>query len=268
MHSYTTYDYAFGLLFHRLRKQAGLTQAALATMIEVSERTIQKWESGKSYPTTRHRRQLLTIFVKHHAFIVGKELEEGEAFWAHVQQHTSHLMQPLDHLWFAGLLREQQQQELLASFPLKKFRSVSPSSCYGRQSELAMLQHWAINECSQLLVLTGMGGIGKTRLAEAFVQHTTASFEQVSWHAFNSAPPLEDVVDACLKALGVTSKYDAESEGAIKLLLKHLQTHRCLLVFDNVETILQAGSLEVRYRIGYEAYSRFITVLGTKHHQS
>ncbi len=268
MYSYTTYDYAFGLLFHRLRKQAGLTQAALATMLEVSERTIQKWESGKSYPTTRHRRHLLTVFVKQRAFTVGKEREEAEAFWTHVQQHTSHPMQPLDQLWFTRLLREQQQQELPDSSSLKESRAVSPSPCYGRQSELATLLHWAIHERSQLLVLTGMGGIGKTRLAETFVQHATASFEQVSWHAYNSAPPLEDGVDACLKALGVTPDYGTESEGAIGLLLKHLQTHRCLLVFDNVETILQAGSSESRYRAGYETYSRFLTLLGTHPHQS
>ena len=267
MYSYTTYDYTFGLSFHRLRKQARLTQTALATMLEVSERTIQKWESGKSYPTTGHRRLLLTIFVKQHAFTVGNEREEAEAFWTHAQ-HTSHLMQPLDQLWFTRLLREQQQQELLDSSSLKESHAVAPSPCYGRQSELATLLHWAIHERSQLLVLTGMGGIGKTRLAETFVQHAAMSFEQVSWHAFNSAPPLEDVVDACLKALGVTPDDGTESEGAIRLLLKHLQTHQCLLVFDNVETILQAGSSESRYRAGYETYSHFLTLLGTQPHQS
>ena len=270
MHSYTTYDYGFGLLFHRLRKQAGLTQAALATMLKVSERTIQKWESGKSYPTAQHARHLLTIFVEQHVFTAGNEREEAEAFWAHFQRSASHLTQPFDPLWFAERLQERQQHEMLRSFLPQQSHAIPPSPCYGRQSELAMLQYWAINERSQLLVLMGMGGIGKTRLAETFSRHAAPSFEQVSWHAFHHAPPLEHLVDACLEGLGIqrTPDQNLESEQKIRLLLKHLQTHRCLLVFDNVETILQVGTLEGRYRVGYEAYSRFLTLLGTQPHRS
>jgi hypothetical protein len=57
-------------------------------------------------------------------------------------------------------------------------------------------------------------------------------------------------------------------ERSIALLIELLQKQRCLLVLDNVETLLQAGSLEGRYREGYESYRLLIQRIAETPHQS
>lgn len=47
-----------------------------------------------------------------------------------------------------------------------------------------------------------------------------------------------------------------------------LQKRRCLLVLDNVDTLLQEGSFESRYREGYEGYSLLIQRVAEMAHQS
>jgi hypothetical protein len=54
----------------------------------------------------------------------------------------------------------------------------------------------------------------------------------------------------------------------ITFLLDLLRERRCLLVLDNVETILRAGEFAGRYREGYEGYGRLIGGLAETVHQS
>ena len=46
----------FGELLRGLRAGAGLTQLELATAVEVSERTVRSWETGKPPPGSKARR--------------------------------------------------------------------------------------------------------------------------------------------------------------------------------------------------------------------
>ncbi|MDV2992565.1 MAG: Tol-Pal system protein TolB [Chroococcidiopsis sp. SAG 2025] len=57
-------------------------------------------------------------------------------------------------------------------------------------------------------------------------------------------------------------------EGRISLLLKYLRSTRCLLLLDNVESILQAGDRMGRYRIGYEGYRQLLQCIADTPHQS
>jgi DNA-binding transcriptional regulator YiaG len=54
-------DTAFdlGLRLRKARHAKILTQAELARMFDVSERTVQGWEAGTAFPQPRHRRLLL-----------------------------------------------------------------------------------------------------------------------------------------------------------------------------------------------------------------
>src|SRR5205807_9031957 len=47
-----------------------------------------------------------------------------------------------------------------------------------------------------------------------------------------------------------------------------LRTRRCLLVLDNVESILQGGSQAGHYREEYEGYGRLLQRIGESRHQS
>src|SRR5215467_14900231 len=54
----------------------------------------------------------------------------------------------------------------------------------------------------------------------------------------------------------------------ISLLVTYLQYHRCLLILDNLESILQPRQRAGLYRGGYEYYGRMIQRLGEVQHQS
>ena len=54
----------------------------------------------------------------------------------------------------------------------------------------------------------------------------------------------------------------------VTLLIQYLREHRCLLVFDNFETVLQAGDRVGQYREGYEGYGRLLQRVGEAKHQS
>ena len=55
-------DYAFGYFLYSLRKNAGLSQSALAEQLGVTNKAISKWETGKAKPTTNTLRKLATLF--------------------------------------------------------------------------------------------------------------------------------------------------------------------------------------------------------------
>jgi hypothetical protein len=68
------------------------------------------------------------------------------------------------------------------------------------------------------------------------------------------------------------AKLPATLDAQLALLFAHLRDHRCLLVLDNVESILQdAGDLALRaghYRPGYAEYGQLFKRMGESQHQS
>ena len=55
-------DYDFGNFIYKCRCKAGLSQAALAEYLGVSNKAVSKWETGKSKPTTNVLRKLSALF--------------------------------------------------------------------------------------------------------------------------------------------------------------------------------------------------------------
>lgn len=142
----------------------------------------------------------------------------------------------------------------------------------GRQAERDQLHCWLELEGCRLVALLGLGGIGKSSLA-AKVAHTLANeaapgslppFTHIIWRSLRNAPPL----DMLLTDLVLFLSHQSDSQGDLKHLLQWLRTHRCLVVLDNVETILQAGDRAGQYRPGYEDYGLLFQTLGESPHQS
>lgn len=142
----------------------------------------------------------------------------------------------------------------------------------GRQADLEQLHCWLQQEECRLIALLGLGGIGKSSLA-AKVAHTLAeeatqrslpSFTHIIWRSLRNAPPL----DMLLTELVLFLSHQSDSQGDLKHLLQWLRTHRCLVVLDNVETILQSGDRAGQYRPGYEDYGQLFQTLGESPHQS
>ncbi len=55
-------DYTFGERLFALRRAAGLSQSALATLIGVTNKSVSKWENGAAKPTTNALRRLSAVF--------------------------------------------------------------------------------------------------------------------------------------------------------------------------------------------------------------
>ena len=141
---------------------------------------------------------------------------------------------------------------------------------YGRVNELSKLKQWIINDRARAVILLGIAGIGKTTLAVKIVEAVKDEFEYIIWRSLKNTPYIEDVLNDYIKFLSdqkqiILSK-DVNSQ--VALLIEYLRRHRCLLVLDNVESVLSEGSLSGEFREGYEGYSRLIHQLGLVQHQS
>ncbi len=79
---YREHKYAFGQQLLTLRTQVGLTQHALAEQIGVHRRSVQKWETGESYPKAATLQRLIAVFLSYHAFMEGDERVEAQALWS------------------------------------------------------------------------------------------------------------------------------------------------------------------------------------------
>lgn len=54
----------------------------------------------------------------------------------------------------------------------------------------------------------------------------------------------------------------------VSRLLHYLRKKRCLMILDNVESVLLSGNEAGSYRDGYEAYGELFAQIGRTQHQS
>ncbi|MBW4486137.1 MAG: hypothetical protein KME14_26750 [Tildeniella torsiva UHER 1998/13D] len=141
---------------------------------------------------------------------------------------------------------------------------------YGRTAELATLERWIVQEGCRLVTLLGMGGVGKSALSVKLAEQIQQPFAVVIWRSLRNAPPLADLLADLLMVLSDQRETDLPQaiEGRITRLIAQLQRSRCLLVLDNVESILGAGDQARAYRAGYEAYGQLFRRVGESRHQS
>lgn len=141
---------------------------------------------------------------------------------------------------------------------------------YGREKELGKLRGWVLHDRCQLVIVTGGGGIGKTMLTAKLAEDVAREFDYVFWRSLQDAPPFESILERCLLLLSHQQPLDRHlnADELISLLLSNMKTHRCLLILDNLESILQVPALAGEYRDGYEDYGRLIDAIGRTRHQS
>ena len=169
------------------------------------------------------------------------------------------------------------QQEYQAS------KSTSAQSCldwaeaphipafYGRTGELSILRQWAVKDHCRLIMLLGMGGIGKTSLAAKLVEQVQGEFDYVVWRSLRGKPPLENILAGLIRFFSnpkeIETNLPESVPDRIAKLLDYLNQYRCLLVLDNAESILQAGYAGY-FRKEYEGYRDFLQRVSETAHQS
>jgi predicted ATPase/DNA-binding SARP family transcriptional activator len=144
-------------------------------------------------------------------------------------------------------LRELQRQILLqdaslGAAPAEREQATllpaPPNPLLGRERELGELHALLVRERVRLLVLTGAGGSGKTRLAIDAAREAAPSF--VNGAAFVALAPLRDpalVLPAISDAIGLSE----QARGEFEAVAAALRPRELLLILDNAEHLRDAA---------------------------
>ncbi|WP_413167784.1 NB-ARC domain-containing protein [Capilliphycus salinus ALCB114379] len=134
----------------------------------------------------------------------------------------------------------------------------------GRQDEIEQLTQCITEERCRLVAIVGQGGIGKSSLAAKVARQVQADFDFVIWRSLRNAPSLETLLAELVPLVSAQKDIQTKPER----LLYWLQTHRCLVILDNQETLLQAGKEGGYYQPQFANYGDLVQMLGEANHQS
>lgn len=110
------------------------------------------------------------------------------------------------------------------------------TSVIGREREVEEVRH--LLRASQLVNITGAGGIGKSRLALHLAEQVLETYPDGVW--FVELDPItkaETVVQEVAAALGVQKSGEV---GYQSILIQYLQPLKTMLILDNCEHLLDA----------------------------
>jgi WD40 repeat protein/predicted ATPase/transcriptional regulator with XRE-family HTH domain len=296
--AYHERKYVFGQLVLTCRTRASLTQIELAEQIGVHRRSVQNWETGESYPKAETLQRMIAVFLLHRAFSPGTEREDSQALWDQAVHDAPHVLPAFDEVWFArtsalhvdgreqGIGNRRQGPEdngspqLSTPYPqpptphaqhqlIDWGEAIAVPTLYGREHEIEILHQWIVDDRCRVVGLVGLGGMGKSSLAITFAQRALPQFDLVLFRSLQNEPPLAELLDDIIRAVAVqhSSPPDLVSD-KIALLVQLFRERRCLLILDNLESIMQSGALTGTYRTGYAGYGELLLALGERAHQS
>ncbi|TBR57157.1 NACHT domain-containing protein [Mastigocladus laminosus UU774] len=150
--------------------------------------------------------------------------------------------------------------------------AIDVSMFCGRTDELVILEEWLLKDNCRLVAILGMGGIGKTTLSIKLAKQIQDRFEYVIWQSLRDAPPINTILSKLNQFLYQEQETEANSSKTtsekISRLITRLREHRCLIILDNIESILASGSRSGQYLKGYEEYGQLFKEVGEVPHQS
>jgi predicted ATPase/DNA-binding XRE family transcriptional regulator len=213
-------EVSFGEWLKRRRGAEGWTQEQLAQKIHCSTSALRKFESEERRPSAEVVEQLAEIF--------NISSEERPTFLRFARGDWQAV--PGENLEDAPWIISSVRAHLLSNLP------ISSSSFIGRKKEQVEITH--LIERSRLVTLTGVGGIGKSRLSLQTASALFDHFPEGIWLvelASLSDPAM--VLQAIIKALELTEQADKALDLSLTDFLK---TRKALLILDNCEHLIQA----------------------------
>jgi len=155
------------------------------------------------------------------------------------------------------------------------------SSLSDRTSELATLEKSIVQDKCNIAAILGISGIGKTALSLHLLQKIQHNFECVIWRSLRHSPPLETTLKNLIQFIanqyppnpplprgGEEGFLPSSIPDRISLLMEYLRKNRCLIILDDVQTILSSRQLAGNYRPECENYSILFRQIGETTHNS
>jgi predicted ATPase/DNA-binding XRE family transcriptional regulator len=216
----------FGEWVKKRRKALDLTQEELAQRAGCSVFALRKIESGERRPS----KQLADLLAE--SLEISSEEKQTFIRVARGESSLERLhLSPLDSS--LASLSHPQPASVSNRIPLQ------PTPLLGRDSELAAMERLFSDPQCRLLTLTGMGGIGKTRLAIEFATNQQALFPAGAFY-IPLAPisSADAIVPAIAEVFGfVFSGPNDPKEQLINFIAVQMN-QPTLLVLDNLEHLL------------------------------
>ncbi|HKP52241.1 MAG TPA: tetratricopeptide repeat protein [Chloroflexia bacterium] len=214
---------SFGQWLKEQRKSLGLTQEELSARVNISHETVRKFEADTRRPSRQVAELLAECF-----HIPADELEEFLGYArgrAWPQNPTALANAP----W-----QRTQAQKTPTNLP----GSLTP--LIGREEHVEQVRE-LLRGGTRLLTLTGPPGIGKTRLALQAARESLGEFGDGTY--FVALAPVSDpdmVMPTIADTLGIRERVAGTLQSTLK---SSLHGKRMLLVLDNFEQVIEAGTI-------------------------
>lgn len=117
--------------------------------------------------------------------------------------------------------------------------AIDASIFYGRTNELTQVKKWILQEQVRLVVLLGMGGIGKTTFSVKLAEQVKDNFDFIIWRSLRFALSPQVIFEQLLEVLSPQTLTKGQSISvSISQLVSCLRSSRTLIVLDNLDSIL------------------------------
>lgn len=140
----------------------------------------------------------------------------------------------------------------------------------GREYEQSVLTKWILEDNCRFVSIFGMGGMGKTALSLLLSHSVKENFEYIIWRDLVNIHSVYDFLQDIITFLSDHVSYYSQNslDEQISMLLSYLKKHRCLIILDNLESILQSGEYSGQYQKEYENYGILFESICKIQHQS
>ncbi|MFW9264566.1 NB-ARC domain-containing protein [Nostoc sp. CALU 546] len=165
--------------------------------------------------------------------------------------------------------------EAAAGVPILSGNLPDTSNFYGRTPELAMLKELIAQE--RCVAIVGTAGVGKSALVAKLVQALrmgSYEFNNFIWKSVSYSPLLTDLVADLLRILAYSENQELDLPESIQArtskLFDYLRSHRCLVIIDSAESLLQGdrNTDSNAYGRQYAEYGTFFNRIIEEQHQS
>ncbi|HEX4207780.1 MAG TPA: NB-ARC domain-containing protein [Ktedonobacteraceae bacterium] len=257
---------AIGARMRLARTEKGITLTQMSQRIGYSKSRLSIVENGNGRPSQELVRAYEQVLALGANSLMGLPGEAGATHPASLGHQHSAL--PTSSLASIAAVKATGASKEAGVARENSSDAPKISNFYGRETELATLQEWC-QHC-RIITLLGIGGIGKSLLASAFKERIKEHFDIVFWYSLQNAPPLEVFLKDCINFLSGQGAIEQPQDinEQISLLGRYLMAQRCLLILDNVESILDSQQSVGNYYYGYEEYGTLLTHFGESEHQS